>query len=360
MTDRDDPRNGRAPPAFFFPFFLALASLSTLTCGGTPEEEAPVARGQRLYGETCTLCHGSAGEGYRADEAPRLASQELLSHASDEFLRRAIVDGRPGSTMSAWGREWGGPLTDTDADAIVAYLRTWQTVPAVPLDPQPIAGDAARGVTVYDAECKVCHGERGRDGRYLQLENPVFLASASDAYIRAAVERGRPDTPMPSFASRLPKAAMDDVVSLLRSWQRPVDGPESLPPGPGALVGVVLNPGGAEPAFDASARFVPADAIKAALDQGSSFVIADARPPADYAGGHVAGAISVPFYRVEAFLPEIPKDRFVITYCSCPHAESGEAARVFRSNGYPRVAVLDEGFAVWRSRGYPVRSGPAP
>lgn len=331
-----------------------------LTCKATTDEESAAVRGERLYAQTCSLCHGERGEGYRADEAPRLASQELLSHASDDFLRRAILDGRPGTTMSAWGHERGGPLSDPDADAVVAHLRTWQTTPSVSLAGNAVVGDVARGDTVYRAECQECHGEKGREGRYLHLENPVFLDSASDAYIRAAIERGRPDTPMPSFAPRLPSSSIDDVVALVRSWQRPVDGPESLPPAPGALTDVVLNPGGPEPAFDANAQFIPADAIRAALDAGASFVIADARPPSDYAGGHVAGAVSVPFYRVESYLAEIPKDRFIITYCSCPHAESGEAARVFRSNGYARVAVLDEGFNVWRSRGYPVRSGARP
>lgn len=91
-----------------------------------------------------------------------------------------------------------------------------------------------------------------------------------------------------------------------------------------------------------------------------SFVLADARAASDYSGGHIAGAISVPFYKVEPYLPEIPKERFVITYCACPHAESGVAAANFRAKGYSRVAVLDEGFEVWRSRGYPIRSGGTP
>ncbi len=251
-------------------------AFAVLTCGGA-REEATAARGERLYGETCALCHGSHGEGHRADEAPRLASQEFLSHASDDFLRRVILDGRPATTMSASGEERGGPFSSEDANAVITHLRSWQTVPSVTLPGTAVAGDVARGAAVYDAKCRDCHGDKGKGGRYLELENPVFLASATDAYIRAAIERGRPDTPMPAFGSRLSSGAIDDVVVLARSWQRPVDGPDSLPPGPGELEQIVVNPGGPEPAFDPSARFVAADSVKGALDSGASFVLAYAR-----------------------------------------------------------------------------------
>lgn len=332
---------------------------AVVTCGGD-QSESPVVRGERLYADTCALCHGSRGEGYRADDAPRLAGQELLAHASTEFLHTAIMQGRPGSTMSAWARERGGPLTSEEADAVVAFIRTWQSVPPVALDTRPIVGDPVRGAPVYEAECRGCHGDRGEDGRYVQIGNPVFLASASDAYLRAAMDRGRSETPMPAFGERLASTTISDLVALIRSWQRPVNGPETLPPGPGSLTGVVLNPGGPEPDWDPKAEFVPVDSVKAAMDRGASFVLADARPASDYGGGHIAGAISVPFYKVEPYLPELPKDHFVVTYCACPHAESGAAAAILRARGFARVAILDEGFKVWRSRGYPVRSGGMP
>lgn len=337
----------------------AIASVATLTCS-SEEPESVVAKGEKLYAENCALCHGTRGEGYRADEAPRLASDEFLRHANDNYLRVAILQGRPGTTMSAWSKERGGPLDPAGADAIIALMRTWQTSAAVVLDPAPVTGDARRAEPVFASECRECHGDKGEEGRYAQIGNPVFLASASDAFIRAAIERGRPETPMPAFAGRLDATAIADVVALVRSWQRPVDGPETLPPGPGKLEDVVINPAGPEPDFDPRARYVPADTVKAAMDRGASFVLADARPPSDYSGGHIAGAISLPFFAVDDYLSQIPKDRYVITYCACPHAESEIAAQKLRFAGYSRVAVLDEGFKVWRQRGYAVKSGGKP
>ena len=88
-------------------------------------------------------------------------------------------------------------------------------------------------------------------------------------------------------------------------------------------------------------------------------MIADARPPADYALGHIAGSISVPFYDAAKYAADIPKAALVITYCGCPHAESGQARDALRKLGY-KSSVLDEGFLAWKNKGYAVNSGAEP
>jgi cytochrome c oxidase cbb3-type subunit 3/ubiquinol-cytochrome c reductase cytochrome c subunit len=75
--------------------------------------------------------------------------------------------------------------------------------------------------------------------------------------------------------------------------------------------------------------------------------------------GHIAGAVSVPIYAVERSLPQLPRERWIVAYCACPHAASGAAAGALRRNGYDRVRLLDEGYVDWR-RGYPVREGARP
>jgi cytochrome c oxidase cbb3-type subunit 3/ubiquinol-cytochrome c reductase cytochrome c subunit len=322
---------------------------------------AQLARGKLLYGRYCNFCHGEAGLGYAADQAPRLASDDLLALASDDFLRDAIVNGRPGTTMSAWSVARGGPLGYDDASAIVALLRTWQKGPSVSTDERKAAGDAERGAPLYATHCASCHGAKGRDGKHNALANPELLSSATDGFLAATIERGRAGTPMVSFSAKLTTAQIDDVVALLRSWQKAPEEPPALPPKPGALVDVVINPRGPQAKLDAKADFIKADLVKAeVVDRHATMIIVDARPPSDYARMHIAGAISVPFYQVEAFSKQIPKDRFVLTYCACPHAESVKVRDALRALGYPRVAVIDEGILVWRDRGYPVRGGAKP
>jgi cytochrome c oxidase cbb3-type subunit III len=321
---------------------------------------ADAARGKELYARYCDFCHGKEGMGYAADEAPALANDDLLSIASDDFLRDAISNGRPGTTMSAWSIGKGGPLGPVEASAIVLHLRTWQTRPSEPIDGRVVNGDAARGKATYATKCARCHGKSGSGGPYGALANPELLAAASDAFLATTIERGRGGTPMPAFGRTLKRQEIDDVVALLRSWQKPVDETLDLPPRPGALRNVVVNPRGPKPSFDQGADFVPVDVVKGELDRKAQMILVDARPPSDYARMHIAGAISVPFYDVEAYAAQIPRDRFILTYCACPHAASVKARDALRALGFAHVAVLDEGILAWRDRGYPVRGGAKP
>ncbi len=340
---------------------LAFATLGLALGTSDCAEEAPSAeRGAELYGKYCALCHGGSGEGYRADDATQLRNERLLTLANDAFLERAIARGRPGTTMSAWSVERGGPLDDVGVKSIVASLRA--LTPHSVADPSALAGvgDATRGAPSYAARCESCHGRAGEGGRYVNLGNPELLASASDGFLLRSLEQGRPGTPMPAFAGTLGGTEGADLVALVRSWQRPPDGPLPLPPRPGALESVVTNPTGANADFTGIERFVPADTVKAAMDRGQRLVLLDARPPSDYARAHVTGAVSTPFYEVADYTDQLPRDATFVAYCGCPHAESGQAVDTLKRLGYPRAYVLDEGFGVWRERGYPVRGGAKP
>lgn len=330
--------------------------------GDAGKVQPSATRGAELYGRYCDFCHGAKGEGYAADEAPRLASEAFLGAASDAFLKEAILKGRPGTTMSAWAIGGGGPLRDDDADALIAFLRTLapNADGGAALQDAP-KGDAARGKPVFAARCATCHGSDTKMARYGHLANASLLGSASDAFLATAIRDGRPGTPMPAWRGTLSEETIGDLVALLRSWHKPdTEPPAPLPPRPGKLVDVVIHPKGKAPPFGPKADFVPVDEVKKALDGKMRMVILDARASGDFARMHVAGAISVPFYEVEAYAPQIPKDVYILTYCACPHAASVKARDALRKLGYPKVAVLDEGILAWRDRGYPVRGGAKP
>jgi cytochrome c oxidase cbb3-type subunit 3/ubiquinol-cytochrome c reductase cytochrome c subunit len=262
--------------------------------------------------------------------------------------------------MSAWGLGRGGPVGADDALAIVKFLRTWQTRPSEKLAERTIEGDATKGALTWAATCAKCHGAKGAGGKHNALANPELLKAASDAFLATTIERGRAGTPMPAFGDKLTKQNVDDILALLRSWQKTPDQTIELPPKPGALKNVVIHPKGPQPAFDEGADFVKVDIVKRELDRGATMIILDARAPGDYALMHVAGAVSVPFYTANDDAKEIPKDRWILTYCACPHAASVKLRDALRAAGYPRVSVLDEGINVWRDRGYPVRGGAKP
>src|SRR5690606_37781268 len=51
---------------------------------------------QANYTRLCAPCHADDGTGYRADQAPSLVNPTCLESATDDFLRRSILLGRPG------------------------------------------------------------------------------------------------------------------------------------------------------------------------------------------------------------------------------------------------------------------------
>lgn len=102
---------------------------------------------------------------------------------------------------------------------------------------------------------------------------------------------------------------------------------------------------------------VPATEIAKAIDGGLEVVFVDARPPLDYESGHIAGAVNVPYFEAEKHLSRVPKDKWAIVYCECPHAEAQQTADKLLQNGYTQVKVIDEGLAGWRDMGMEIVTG---
>ena len=100
----------------------------------------------------------------------------------------------------------------------------------------PGADDAAeRGRALYARHCAVCHGAQGQgrvQGNATSLNNPDFLAVASDAFLQATIAQGRRGTAMRGWAHEsdgpLRREDIRDLVTFLRSWQEA----SRLPPPP--------------------------------------------------------------------------------------------------------------------------------
>jgi cytochrome c oxidase cbb3-type subunit III len=330
-----------------------------------PAANPIVERGRQAYAKYCATCHGAAGNGYAADNSPSLRSPTFLESASDAFLRAGIARGRPGTAMAAFGRALGGPLDPAEVNAIIAYLR--EGGPALrALPPGPVAGDGKRGQTIYQATCARCHGTQTQRGSAVHLANPILLETASDAFLRWAVETGRPPTSMVPWKGALGPAQIDDVVAYLRSMAvRPaIPAPPPPAPPPGAPLPprkgpIVLNPRGRAPEFELKEdRFVSIVQVKKALDARRRIIVADARAPSDWLNLHIRGAISTPYYDTRS-LDDLPKDgTWIVAYCACPHHVSGQVVDELRRRGYQHTAVLDEGVFAWQLAGYPVVAAP--
>jgi len=352
----------RSLPKFLVLFaFLSSASLEGCKKKAEPPKEK-LTHGAELYGRMCAVCHGAKGEGYKADQAPRLAQPEFQASISDEQLREAIKNGRNSTTMSAWSISRGGPLSPEDIDELIKFLRTWRKGPPAVLDERPVAGDLKRAEELYARECSGCHGARGVGGPNVHIGNPQLLQVASNGFIRYALKNGRPGTAMKSFAETLGEQGIEDLTGLLRSWANPEPPPPPpAPPPPIPLGPVPLNPRGPDPVgFKKSPETTSMDVIHAQLKSGARMVLLDARAPSDYMNQHIAGAVSVPFYDPSPYLAKLPKNSWLVCYCACPHAESGALAAKLQEAGFKKVTVLNEGLGAWAGKKYPVSSGEKP
>lgn len=336
---------------------LAVTMTATGSARMASAEVTPSSSGAQLYGHYCQPCHGADRKGYAADNAPSLVSPTFLETASDAFLRSAIARGRAGTAMGGYGQEFGGPLEPWAVEALVIYLRGGAKPKLLP--EKRSTGKASAGEPLYRTHCESCHGSPTQRANAVHLANAMFLDTASDAFLRAAIVHGRPGTPMLAWDTRLTPSEIEDIVAYLRSLARPVP-----PPGAGQLlsldnIAIVINPKGAQASFTLREnKYVSVADVGKAYKEGRRLVIVDARTPSDYLRMHITGAISIPHFDMRD-LARIPNDgTWVIAYCACPHHVSGIVVDELRKRGYPNAAVLDEGIFAWQHQGNPTVVAP--
>ena len=88
------------------------------------------------------------------------------------------------------------------------------------------------------------------------------------------------------------------------------------------------------------------DEVQRLLKRGDA-VLVDVRPAAEFAYGHISGAISIPVEELEARLKELPRGKRIVAYCRgtyCLFAD--EAVAMLRERGFNAVR-LEGGWPEW-------------
>ena len=81
--------------------------------------------------------------------------------------------------------------------------------------------DIEYGITVYRAQCAVCHGEAGDEIAGVDFRSGQLRRASSDRELRQLIQDGIPGTGMLAFD--LDTAEMTGVVAYLRNWNYEVD-----------------------------------------------------------------------------------------------------------------------------------------
>ncbi len=95
--------------------------------------------------------------------------------------------------------------------------------------------------------------------------------------------------------------------------------------------------------------------LKKELDAGKKIFLLDVREPAEFASGHIEGAVNVSVKELPRRIGELPQDRDLkmVAYCASG-IRSAYATMFLRVYGYKDVRTLEHGIREWVGAGYPV------
>lgn len=98
-------------------------------------------------------------------------------------------------------------------------------------------------------------------------------------------------------------------------------------------------------------QFISIEQLQAKLANKETVVIVDLRG-GDYEGSttKIKSAIRIPPSDLEKHLKDLPKDKMIVTYCSCPTDGGAIAgAQTLMKNGFKQVYVLKGGWNGWNN-----------
>jgi len=99
-------------------------------------------------------------------------------------------------------------------------------------------------------------------------------------------------------------------------------------------------------------RSITRDDLRARLRAGD-VVVLDVRPEAEYAAGHIRGAISIPIRDLKSRLGDIPDGAEVVAYCRGPYCVYADEAVRLLSEERVTAARLEDGFPEWAAARLP-------
>jgi len=166
-----------------FCLVLCATALSTAAFAQTRPALAPptdTAAGKQIFDSQCAWCHGTDGEG---GTGPNLRG--TLSHAADlKAIADIIQSGIPGTEMPALG------LTERSSRQTAAYVQSLSRAMA-----RAVPGNAQRGAALYQSQgCASCHVVRGQGG-VLGPELTAIATRRGAPYLRDALVK--PETTHP-------------------------------------------------------------------------------------------------------------------------------------------------------------------
>jgi mono/diheme cytochrome c family protein len=192
-----------------------------------------------LYAENCAVCHGLNGEGIGA--TPPLNAPGLQSMPYDEIYK-TIARGRFETSMPAWSKKDGGPLSDYQIGELVALIESgdWNETgdrvvnlglaPLIPFttDPDPALLEAVgslpdgetlqTAITLYASQCVACHGADGLGTGIAPALNDPEVRAKDIAEVERTIVYGNAGTLMAGWNNALTPEEINAMLTLIQRW----------------------------------------------------------------------------------------------------------------------------------------------
>jgi mono/diheme cytochrome c family protein len=204
-----------------------------------------IIQGQDLYSVQCVECHGSEGEGGEIKGVEGLEgvilapinASDVMYTFTDETLFNIVAYGQPDQGMPPFGKAYGGELSPSDMDSLVAFMRyTWDDRAELPaevvqanavpsLAPGQVPSYVEHIEPIFKRYCISCHRPGKKNNNYLMRTyeevmttgdhapniNPGDLQSNNILMIdRQEIEAGGPMPPT--------KALKPELIDIIKRW----------------------------------------------------------------------------------------------------------------------------------------------
>ena len=104
---------------------------------------------------------------------------------------------------------------------------------------------------------------------------------------------------------------------------------------------------------------ISVDELYRMMDRGEAPLIVDVRSQLarSLEPRHIPGALHLPLHGFGEHVRELPRDRDIVLYCTCPNeASAAQVAKMLIDSGFVRVRPLLGGLEAWIEAGHPVES----
>ncbi len=206
-----------------------------------------------LYAENCSVCHGLQGEGIGS--TPSLDNQGIRGTELDTLFK-TIARGRFDTSMPAWSKDDGGPLSDYQVGELVALIQqgNWAATgdrvvnlglaPLVPFTAEPDPAIFERvgtlqdgtvlqlGIQTYAAQCVACHGPDGIGTSLAPAINSEETRALGPDEVLRTITFGSAGTLMAGWDATLNQDQIDSLVLLVMRWDEVPEGAIPAPDTP--------------------------------------------------------------------------------------------------------------------------------